>query len=52
MAKKPAAGATDRATDYRFDLAMTTLAAGDYLLKVKATTTEGANEKTIRFSQR
>jgi VWFA-related protein len=48
----PAAAAVQRAVDYMFDLPITTLPAGDYLLTVKASTPAGTNEKTLRFSRR
>ena len=38
--------------DCTFELPMDTLAIGDYLLTVKATTVNGANEKTLRFSRK
>jgi hypothetical protein len=38
--------------DCTFELPMDTLAIGDYLLTVKATTLNGANEKTLRFSRK
>lgn len=48
----PDAHTESRSADYTFELPMETLAAGDYLLAVKASTPDGTNEKTIRFSRR
>jgi hypothetical protein len=39
-------------TDYTLELPMETLAVGDYLVTVKATTPNGTDERTLRFSRR
>lgn len=41
-----------RSADYSFGLPMSTLNVGDYLLTVKATTSNATSERTLRFSRR
>jgi hypothetical protein len=41
-----------RFADFTLALPIETLAVGDYLLTVKATTPDGTDEKTLRFSRR
>lgn len=43
---------SSQSADYTLALPLDTLAAGDYLLSVKATTPDGTDEKTLRFSRR
>ena len=45
-------GPDRRFIDYTLEVPMETLAVGDYLLTIKATTPNGADERTLRFSRR